>query len=98
MVFYVTPGINADFMYVKDGRMCMVQGNSSKLPGDMVPIGDSQNIATRARDPVSFPYLYVGPGKSPVLGIWRGFPASTSAAKSVPTSNVMATTEPLPTL
>jgi hypothetical protein len=86
MVFYVTPGINADLMYVKDGRMCMVQGEPTKRPGDSAPVGDNQNIASRARDAVSFPYLYAGPGKSPVA---RQFPLPKflSSVPAMPTTS-----------
>jgi hypothetical protein len=80
MVFYVTPGINADFMHVENGRMCM--GAPAKRPGDAVPTGDNQNIASRARDAVSFPYLYAGPGKSPVPRPYpKGMMTASVAAK-----------------
>jgi hypothetical protein len=87
MVFYVTPGINADLMYVKDGRMCLVQGKPTELPSDIPPIGDNENIAVRARDAVSFPYLYAGPGKPPVWGLpYPQIPSATASPVPLSTS------------
>jgi hypothetical protein len=58
MVFYVTPGINADLVIAKGDRLCMVQGPSPEYLSESAPIGDNQNIAPHVKDYVSFPQLY----------------------------------------
>jgi hypothetical protein len=94
MVFYVTPGINADLMTVKNGRMCFVQGTPAKLANDMAPVGDNENIAVRPRDPVSFVYIYNGPGKPAVVGLGAR-PRATAASKAgLPPSAVVTMAMP----
>jgi hypothetical protein len=71
-------------MTVRDGRMCKVQGQPTKLVDDMVPIGDNENVAVRPRDAVSFLYLYDGPGKAPKWGLsFPKIPAATGAPKGM---------------
>jgi hypothetical protein len=67
MVFWNTPGINADLMQVRDGRVCKVGGlvgsiNSITNSGAVIP-GDNNNTATNYK--VAF-----GEGES-----YGGFPA-----------------------
>ena len=66
MVFYVTPGINADHMVAKDGRLCKVHGPPVKMERDMAPLGDNRNNIVYKGDKVTFPILYNGKGKPPV--------------------------------
>jgi hypothetical protein len=58
MVFYVTPGINADLMIAQEDRLCMLQGPSLQYEFDSAPTGDNQNIAPHVKDYASFPHLY----------------------------------------
>jgi hypothetical protein len=68
MVFYVTPGINADHMVYnkEDGRLCKVEpGAAPKTLDDRAPEGDNHNAISfegRYLAPV-FPRLYMGKGK-----------------------------------
>ena len=67
MVFYVTPGINADHMIARDGRLCKVQGPAAKLERDMAPLGDNRNDIVYRGDKVTFPLLFNGKDKPPVM-------------------------------
>ena len=58
MIFYVTPGINADLMIARGDRLCMLQGPSPQYEFDSAPTGDNQNIAPQVKDYASFPELY----------------------------------------
>ena len=71
MVFYVTPGINADHMVAKGGRLCKLQGPAEKLERDIAPLGDNRNDVVYAGDKVTFPLLFNGKGK-PLLS-WPVF-------------------------
>jgi hypothetical protein len=62
MVFYVTPGINADNMVARNGRLCKVQGPISKLERDIPPLGDNRNPIIYRGERISFPVLYNGKG------------------------------------
>jgi hypothetical protein len=62
MVFYVTPGVNADHMVAKDGRLCKVQGAPVKMERDMAPIGDNRNDVVYAGEKITFPLLRTGKG------------------------------------
>jgi hypothetical protein len=67
MVFYVTPGINADTMvYREDGRLCKVDGPLPKVTNNAAPIGDNKNLVTHRKDYVAFPKLYQGKGLPPL--------------------------------
>jgi hypothetical protein len=71
-------------MVVKDGRMCGIQGQPTKLVNDIPPIGDNENVAVRPRDPVSFLWLYDGPGKAPKWGLnLPKMPAATAMPKGM---------------
>jgi hypothetical protein len=65
MVFYVTPGINADHMVAKEGRLCKVQGAAPKMERDMAPLGDNRNDVIYQGDKSSFPILFKGKGVPP---------------------------------
>jgi hypothetical protein len=69
MVFYVTPGIDADEMVAKDGRLCKVQGPPVKMEKDMAPLGDNRNDIVYKGDKVTFPLLFAGKGKPPTLSV-----------------------------
>jgi hypothetical protein len=63
MLFYVTPGINADNMVAKDGRLCEADGKPVRTATDAAPYGDNENIWLGEINPPSFPRLYQGKGK-----------------------------------
>ena len=82
MVFYVTPGVNADTMVYKgDGRLCKVEGPVPKVENDAAPIGDNKNLIRfiRRKESPSFPRLYQGPGRPPLtnMGNLFGFPTKS---------------------
>jgi hypothetical protein len=80
MVFYVTPGINADTMvYREDGRLCKVEGPPPKVENNAAPIGDNKNLITHYKDYVAFPRLYQGKGLPPltIFNNTYGFPKSS---------------------
>jgi hypothetical protein len=62
MVFYVTPGINADRMVAKDGRLCRNTGQASHSDSDAAPDGDNQNHGPHDKPYPSFPKLAKGKG------------------------------------
>jgi hypothetical protein len=64
MLFYVTPGINADHMIAKDGRLCKADGSTIKTAMNAAPYGDNENIWLGEINPPSFPQLYQGKGKA----------------------------------
>jgi hypothetical protein len=61
MVFYVTPGINADHMTATDGRLCRNAGQAASDSGP-APDGDNQNRGTHDKPYPSFPILAKGKG------------------------------------
>jgi hypothetical protein len=65
-IFYVTPGINADKMIVKQGRLCTLDGPYPKIQDDMAPPSDNLNVARKIKDRIIFPLLYIGSGKDPL--------------------------------
>ncbi len=65
MVFYVTPGVNADHMVAIGDRLCRVQGPAPETPFNAAPIGDNRNVARHFKDYVSFPRLYQGHSYDP---------------------------------
>jgi hypothetical protein len=66
MVFYVTPGINADHMVAReDGRLCKVSGPIQRVANDASPIGDNKNKYIFAETGPVFPIVYQGKGKPP---------------------------------
>ena len=67
MVFYVTPGINADNMVAKQGRLCKVHGAPMSIERNIAPLGDNRNDIVYKGDKVTFPLLYQGKGKSPIM-------------------------------
>lgn len=70
MVFYVTPGINADHMvFREDGRLCKASGPIQRVALDASPIGDNKNKYVHKKMPVTFPIVYQGKGK-PSLTNW----------------------------
>ncbi|KAF2422409.1 FAD-binding domain-containing protein [Tothia fuscella] len=79
MVFYVTPGINADLMVAKDGRLCNVQGPPVKMLRNAAPLGDNRNELVYPGDPVSFPVLFSAKGKVPAVGPLSGSPKPKDA-------------------
>jgi hypothetical protein len=64
MVFYVTPGVNADHVQVKGDRVCLVRGALPATPLNAPPIGDNHNIAPFVKDYASFPKLFRGEAES----------------------------------
>ncbi|KAF2667920.1 FAD-binding domain-containing protein [Microthyrium microscopicum] len=66
-VFYVTPGINADLMEVKEGRLCRVKGAPAKLAQDMAPKSDNANEGEHEKARTSWPLLYMGKGVPPKM-------------------------------
>jgi hypothetical protein len=96
MVFYVTPGINADHMIAKDGRLCKVQGAPVKMERDMAPLGDNRNDVVYKGDKITFPILKSGKSNLsnfPFLGESRpkegNTPNSPGADTKIPSSNNM---------
>jgi hypothetical protein len=77
-VFYVTPGINADLMVPKDGRLCKLVGPPAKIEKDMAPLGDNLNIGDHEKPRSSFPMLYQGKGLPPKAGALGKFSGKTS--------------------
>jgi hypothetical protein len=65
MMFYATPGINADTVAVKDGRMCKADGPKIRTALDAAPVGDNVNVWLGAKDDPAFPLLYQGKGVAP---------------------------------
>jgi hypothetical protein len=62
-IFYVTPGINADNMMAKDGRLCKVVGPAMKWANDMAPPNDNSNKYIPPFEATTFPWLYAGDDK-----------------------------------
>jgi hypothetical protein len=60
MVFYVTPGVNADHVSVSGDRVCLVRGALPATPLFAPPIGDNHNKAPFVQDYVSFPKIFSG--------------------------------------
>jgi hypothetical protein len=58
MIFYVTPGVNADLMLADGDRLCRVQGPAIKSVTGAAPLGDNRNVAKHFSDYVAFPQLY----------------------------------------
>jgi hypothetical protein len=67
MVFYVTPGVNADKIVAKDGRLCKVSGAPVRLAGDIPPVSDNQNEGPHDKARSSWPVLYQGKGLPPKM-------------------------------
>ena len=67
MVFWNTPGINADLMEVRGGRVCRVDGNRTKR-SDTEPAPKSDNVNNA--DLISNSGAIFGGGES-----FGGFPA-----------------------
>ena len=82
-MFYVTPGINADQMVAKDGRLCKLKGPAIKQAGDIAPRGDNLNEGEHEKARPVFPLLYQGKGNPPKTGF---NPASLGGAANAPTS------------
>jgi hypothetical protein len=72
MVFYVTPGINADHMVAKNGRLCKLEGEPVKTERNIAPLGDNRNDIVYRGDRVTFPILYKGKGKALATGSFLG--------------------------
>jgi hypothetical protein len=72
MLFYVTPGINADHLLAKDGRLCKVQGAPVKMERDMAPLGDNHNDIVYKGEKITFPMLRNGQGRSPTVPFLGG--------------------------
>src|ERR1700712_427523 len=83
MLFYVTPGINADHMVSKDGRLCKNTGPPIRTPSNMAPVGDNRNDGEHDKAVVTFPLLYVGKGLPPVKGT---YPRLSGAKGPIPQS------------
>lgn len=64
-MFYATPGINADTVMVKDGRMCKSSGPIIRTATDSAPVGDNLNVWLGEKDDPAFPSLYQGKGVAP---------------------------------
>jgi hypothetical protein len=74
MLFWVTPGINADHMVVSNGRLCKVQGAAPKVQNDACPISDNQNHFRYAKERPKFPMRYQGKGLPLIMGTPFGAP------------------------
>ena len=70
MLFYVTPGVGADKMLVKEGRLCKVNSSIKAAKIDQTiavpPDSDNTNTILYTTQPPRFPKLYVGKGIPPV--------------------------------
>ncbi|KAF2433259.1 FAD-binding domain-containing protein [Tothia fuscella] len=66
-LFYTAPGVGADLLVAKDGRLCKVGGNIKAAvdPTNSVPDSDNQNIGPHDPATVSWPMLYQGEGLPP---------------------------------
>lgn len=60
MTFYANPGINADHMKARDGRLCRLEGAPANAPLNIPPASDNPNTWGGYVDPPSFPKLYGG--------------------------------------
>jgi hypothetical protein len=79
MVFYVTPGINADYLASRNGRLCKAQ--PAQLDS-IAPLGDNRNGLIYKGDRATFPILFRGKGNPPAsVPIIGGKP--TSDAKTL---------------
>jgi hypothetical protein len=65
MLFYVTPGINADTMTVRDGRLCKADGQKVRSTSGEAPAGDNENVSLGYAEPPSFPLIYQGKNSTP---------------------------------
>lgn len=65
MVFYVTPGINADHMAARGDRLCKIQELEATV-NNMAPTGDNRNGVRYAGDKVTFPLLFSGNASQPI--------------------------------
>ena len=79
MVFYVTPGINADTLVAKDGRLCKAESAQSD---NIAPLGDNRNGLVYKGDRVTFPILFRGKGNPPASGPMFGGKANSLASQS----------------
>jgi hypothetical protein len=68
MLFWVTPGINADHMVVSNGRLCRVQGAPPKVENDACPIPDNENKFRYQKERPKFPMRYQGKGLPLIMG------------------------------
>jgi hypothetical protein len=66
MLFYVSPGVGADQLVAKEGRLC-IQKDSVKAPQtgpEVPPDSDNQNtMGYAANEAPEFPLLYAGKGR-----------------------------------
>ncbi|KAF2395824.1 FAD-binding domain-containing protein [Trichodelitschia bisporula] len=60
MLFYVTPGINADRMEARGARLCKAE---TIRASNAAPVGDNVNNYTGYKEPSTFPALWQGDGK-----------------------------------
>jgi hypothetical protein len=65
MVFYVTPGINADHLSAVNGRLCKAQPVQQDT---VAPLGDNRNRLEYKVGGSTFPILYRGKGNAPSTG------------------------------
>jgi hypothetical protein len=83
MVFYVTPGINADHMVAKNGRLCRAGSEIPKLERDTAPLGDNRNRLVYGGDRVTFPVLFKGKGNPPASVPLFGKAAAKAPAPAI---------------
>lgn len=108
-LFYVAPGVGADLLVAKDGRLCKVGGNIKAVedPTGAVPDSDNRNVGPHDPGMATWPMLYVGKGLPPKVNSgarmggmpkMSGPPASangTGAYSATPAGGVAATSAAL---
>jgi hypothetical protein len=58
MVFWVTPGIGAGAMTVRDGRVCRISKGGEHTNAPVAPDADNQNTVMYVKERPSYPKLY----------------------------------------
>ena len=83
MTFYANPGVNADHVVARDGRICKLDGEALRYASDIPPPSDNPNTWVGYVEPPSFPLLYRGKNQrmdwasSAWLATLLGSPSST---------------------
>lgn len=87
-LFYVTPGINADYMAATaDGRVCPVKPSVIKADATgFAPTGDSLNIGKHDKGRTTWPLLYTAKGQAPVQ---RAAPVSKGTLGGIPRVDIL---------
>lgn len=68
-LFYSNPGVGADLLVLKEGRLCKAPANMAELPNGVPPEFDNKKSMLYSVEEPSWPLLYQGKGKAPKLAL-----------------------------